>query len=81
MATKTQKTQQFLFVFFVAIKKFCNKVIMSTFEIRPYHPTDLTALYRICLGTGDSGQDAAHLYRDPDVIGRDDILGQLASEI
>ncbi|MCB0096155.1 MAG: GNAT family N-acetyltransferase [Caldilineaceae bacterium] len=42
---------------------------MSTFEIRPYHPTDLTALYRICLGTGDSGQDATHLYNDPDVIG------------
>lgn len=42
---------------------------MSTFEIRPYHATDLTALYRICLGTGDSGKDATHLYQDPDLIG------------
>jgi ribosomal protein S18 acetylase RimI-like enzyme len=42
---------------------------MSTFAIRPYHPSDLTALYRICLGTGDAGQDGAHLYRDPDLIG------------
>ncbi len=42
---------------------------MPTFAIRPYHPSDLTALYRICLGTGDSGQDGAHLYQDPDLIG------------
>jgi ribosomal protein S18 acetylase RimI-like enzyme len=42
---------------------------MSTFSIRPYHPSDLTALYRICLGTGDAGQDATHLYRDPDLLG------------
>ncbi|MEM7127326.1 MAG: GNAT family N-acetyltransferase [Chloroflexota bacterium] len=40
-----------------------------TFEIRPYHPTDLTSLYRICLETGDSGEDATHLYTDPDLIG------------
>ena len=40
-----------------------------TFEIRPYHPVDLTALYRICLGTGNSGEDATHLYNDPDLIG------------
>lgn len=39
------------------------------FEIRPYHPTDLTALYRICLETGDSGADGTHLYQDPDVLG------------
>ena len=40
-----------------------------TFEIRPYHPTDLLMLYRICLETGDSGQDATHLFSDPDLIG------------
>lgn len=40
-----------------------------SFEIRPYHPTDLPMLYRICLETGDSGGDATHLYRDPDLIG------------
>lgn len=42
---------------------------MSTFAIRPYHPADFLALYRICLGTGDAGQDGAHLYQDPDLIG------------
>jgi ribosomal protein S18 acetylase RimI-like enzyme len=42
---------------------------MTTFDIRPYHPTDLTALYRICLQTGASGSDATHLYRDPDLLG------------
>lgn len=36
--------------------------------IRPYHPSDLPALYRVCLGTGDSGRDAAHLYHDPELL-------------
>lgn len=39
------------------------------FKIRPYHPSDLISLYRICLGTGNSGSDAASLYRDPDLLG------------
>lgn len=39
------------------------------FLIRPYHPSDLCALYRICLLTGDSGADASHIYHDPDLIG------------
>lgn len=39
------------------------------FAIRPYHPSDLCALYRICLQTGDSGADATRLYRDPDLLG------------
>ena len=38
-------------------------------QIRPYRPSDLDALYEICLKTGDSGQDATHLYRDPKIIG------------
>ncbi len=42
---------------------------MSHFAIRPYHPSDLTALHHICLGTGDSGEDATHLYQDPELIG------------
>lgn len=42
---------------------------MSTFAIRPYHPSDLPNLYQICLGTGDSGADGAHLYQDPHLIG------------
>jgi ribosomal protein S18 acetylase RimI-like enzyme len=38
-------------------------------EIRPYRSEDLDALYAICLATGESGADAAHLYRDPRIIG------------
>src|SRR4051794_19501278 len=37
--------------------------------IRPFHPSDLPALYRICLLTGDAGADATNLYRDPDLLG------------
>lgn len=39
------------------------------FEIRPYHPVDLSALHRICLLTADNGEDGSHLYPDPDLIG------------
>jgi ribosomal protein S18 acetylase RimI-like enzyme len=38
-------------------------------NIRPYHPTDMTALYRICLKTGNSGKDATSLFKDPDLLG------------
>ena len=37
--------------------------------IRPYRPSDLGALYRICLQTGDDGQDATSLYNDPRLPG------------
>lgn len=37
--------------------------------IREYHPSDLPALYRICLLTGDNGGDASHLYRDGELLG------------
>jgi GNAT superfamily N-acetyltransferase len=37
--------------------------------IRPYRASDLDAIYRICLETGDSGKDATHLYSDHKVIG------------
>ena len=39
------------------------------FKIRQYHPSDLTALYKICLLTGNSGKDATELLYDPDLIG------------
>jgi ribosomal protein S18 acetylase RimI-like enzyme len=42
---------------------------VNRFSIRPYHPSDLTMLYRICLETGDSGADATALYHDPDLLG------------
>jgi ribosomal protein S18 acetylase RimI-like enzyme len=38
-------------------------------EIRPYRPEDQSALYRICLETGDSGEDATSMYQDPEVLG------------
>lgn len=39
------------------------------FTIRPYHPSDLYALYRVCLLTGDHGSDASALYQDPELLG------------
>jgi ribosomal protein S18 acetylase RimI-like enzyme len=38
-------------------------------RIRPYRPSDLDALYRICLQTADRGRDATSLYRDPRLPG------------
>ncbi len=40
-----------------------------SFAIRPYHPSDLYMLYRICLLTGDAGNDASATYRDPELLG------------
>jgi ribosomal protein S18 acetylase RimI-like enzyme len=37
--------------------------------IRPYAAADLPALYDICLKTGEAGQDATALYRDPMRLG------------
>ncbi|MBW7883993.1 MAG: GNAT family N-acetyltransferase [Caldilineaceae bacterium] len=37
--------------------------------IRPYHPSDLPALYRVALHTGHHGQDASQLFRDGDLLG------------
>lgn len=37
--------------------------------IRPYEPTDLDALYDICLRTGATGQDATGLLDDPTLFG------------
>jgi ribosomal protein S18 acetylase RimI-like enzyme len=39
------------------------------FTIRSYHPSDLYALYRICLLTGDSGRDARALCNDEELLG------------
>ncbi len=40
-----------------------------SFKIRPFHPSDIPALYRICLQTGDNGVDATVLYRDAELLG------------
>lgn len=37
--------------------------------LRPYRADDLQALYDIALVTGDAGQDATSLHRDPKLIG------------
>ena len=39
------------------------------FLIRPYHPSDLPQLYRICLQTAANGADGSHLFADPDLMG------------
>lgn len=39
------------------------------FRVRPFRPGDLEALYRICLETGDNGEDATQLYNDPKLLG------------
>jgi ribosomal protein S18 acetylase RimI-like enzyme len=38
-------------------------------EIRPYQPTDLDALYEICLRTGAAGRDATAMVEDPRLFG------------
>ena len=40
-----------------------------SFNIRPYHPSDLPNIYRICLKTAKSGKDGTDLYKYPDLIG------------
>jgi ribosomal protein S18 acetylase RimI-like enzyme len=39
------------------------------FAIRPYHLSDLTALYRICVCTAAAGGDASALSSDHDLLG------------
>lgn len=39
------------------------------FHIRPYHSSDLPALYRICVQTSNYGDDASADYSDPDILG------------
>ncbi len=43
--------------------------LSMAFSIRPYDARDLSAVYDICLCTGDSGDDASELYDDPDILG------------
>jgi ribosomal protein S18 acetylase RimI-like enzyme len=38
-------------------------------SIRSYRDGDLDDLYRICLQTGDAGQDATPMYNDPQILG------------
>jgi GNAT superfamily N-acetyltransferase len=45
-------------------------VASEKFSIRPSRPDDLDDLYRICLRTADSGQDATALFGDPMLPGQ-----------
>jgi ribosomal protein S18 acetylase RimI-like enzyme len=47
----------------------CQEENRMSFTIRLYHPSDLVALYRVCLLTGDSGSDARQIYHDPELLG------------
>jgi len=40
-----------------------------SYQIRPYHPSDLTLLYHICLLTADHGENAAHMFEDRYLVG------------
>jgi ribosomal protein S18 acetylase RimI-like enzyme len=42
---------------------------VSQASIRPYRDSDLDDLYRICLQTGDSGEDATSMFDDPRILG------------
>ena len=42
---------------------------MPDFSIRSYKSADTSVVYEICLKTGNSGQDATHLFSDPLVLG------------
>ena len=39
------------------------------FEIRNYHITDLSSLYKICLLTANNGGDCTSFLEDPDLVG------------
>jgi ribosomal protein S18 acetylase RimI-like enzyme len=39
------------------------------FTIRPFHPSDLPAIYRICVLTSDDGEDASYKFPEPDLLG------------
>jgi GNAT superfamily N-acetyltransferase len=38
-------------------------------HIRPFQPADTDDLYRVCLRTGNDGEDATGLYADPRILG------------
>jgi ribosomal protein S18 acetylase RimI-like enzyme len=42
---------------------------MSHASVRPYRDSDLDDLYRICVQTGDSGEDATSMFEDPRILG------------
>lgn len=45
------------------------EIIARGFSARPSTADDLDAIYEICVATGDGGEDARHMYRNPCLIG------------
>ena len=41
----------------------------AAFRIRHATAADDSAIYNVCLKTGDAGNDASHIYKDPRVLG------------
>jgi ribosomal protein S18 acetylase RimI-like enzyme len=41
---------------------------MTEFAIRPYHPSDLPAIYHICVRTADCGEDGSAGHEDPEIL-------------
>lgn len=39
------------------------------FQIRQWEARDVDAVYEVCLKTGDAGQDATHMFKDPKALG------------
>ena len=38
-------------------------------NVHRFRPEDLTGTYRVCLGTGDAGEDATRRHADPNLLG------------
>lgn len=53
---------------------------LGEFTLRPAAADDRAACYAVCLGTGDSGNDATHLHADPDALGHVYVGGYLTLE-
>src|SRR5262252_5524255 len=51
-------------------KSYQVRSVAVEFTIRLCQPGDQDALNQICLRTGDSGADASHLYRHPELLGQ-----------
>lgn len=57
-----------------------NPIRRGDFTVRQAEPRDRAACYAVCLGTGDSGRDAAHLHTDRDALGHVYVGAYLAFE-
>lgn len=63
----TLSQHSFRILYLPAMGMACTRNIMV--NIRPVIKTDTPALYEIALKTGDAGEDATALYKDPKLVG------------